>query len=189
MTLICFQSCRAQLCGLARRLPGVVRVLAVGLAIVGLCANPTPAWAAASTAAAGSLSDFENGQLSRKDFAGADLAAAEFANAKLDNADFSNANLTAAVFSTSSLKGTNFQGANLTQAIFDQMRLSKVNLSNAVLVEAMLLRTMFEGVDVTGADFSEALLTPLQVKLLCKTASGTNPKTQVDTRESLGCRD
>ena len=52
----------------------------------------------------------------------------------------------------------------------------------------MMLKSSFRDANVTGADFSEALLDRDQALLLCKTASGTNPTTGVDTRESLGCK-
>lgn len=50
-----------------------------------------------------------------------------------------------------------------------------------------LLRSDLHGADVTNADFSDALLDKLQQQDLCKTASGRNPVTGVDTRKSLGC--
>jgi uncharacterized protein YjbI with pentapeptide repeats len=178
--------------------PSIGRFGAIALMLLGLTLSAIgldtsfhtpPAHAAASTAAAGSLSEFENGGLEGKDFSGQGLAGAQFANARLAGTNFSQANLIGAVFSTSTLNGTIFRGADLTQAIFDQVRLNNVDFSNAVLNEALLLRTEFANTTIAGADFTDTLLTPLQVKEFCKVASGQNPTTGVDTRESLGCRD
>lgn len=41
--------------------------------------------------------------------------------------------------------------------------------------------------DISGADFSDMLLDRFLQTTLCKKASGTNPKTGADTRESLMC--
>lgn len=41
--------------------------------------------------------------------------------------------------------------------------------------------------DISGADFSDMLLDRFIQSALCKKAGGTNPKTGVDTRESLMC--
>lgn len=41
--------------------------------------------------------------------------------------------------------------------------------------------------DISGADFSDMLLDRFLQSQLCKKAGGTNPKTGVDTRESLMC--
>jgi hypothetical protein len=48
-------------------------------------------------------------------------------------------------------------------------------------------QTIIKVSDITGADFSDMLLNQFQITTLCKTAGGTNPKTGVDTRESLMC--
>jgi uncharacterized protein YjbI with pentapeptide repeats len=64
----------------------------------------------------------------------------------------------------------------------------RTDLSDAILVDAILLRTTFEAVNIAGADFSDAMLDGVQVKQLCAIATGTNPQTGVDTRDSLGCR-
>jgi uncharacterized protein YjbI with pentapeptide repeats len=52
----------------------------------------------------------------------------------------------------------------------------------------MLLKSNFRNANVTGADFSDAMLDREQITQLCRSASGVNSVTGVDTRESLGCR-
>jgi uncharacterized protein YjbI with pentapeptide repeats len=159
----------------------------LSVCLVGL-AWTNPAYAAASTAAAGSLSDFENGTMIGEDLSGKNFAGAQFANVKLDNAKLDKTNLIGAVFSTSTLRGTSFKGADMTQIIFDQVRLINVDFSDAVLEDGLLLRAEFNNIKADGADFTGTILSTLQTKQLCANVSGTNSKTGVDTRESLGCR-
>ncbi len=171
----------------------VQRLFVLILVLVGLgwgsLVGASPAYAAASTAAAGSLSDFENGNMNGRDLTGQNFSQEQFANVKLDQTNFAKANLIGAVFSTSTLKGTSFRGADLTQVIFDQVRLLNVDFSDAVLEDALLLRAEFKNIQADGADFSGAIMSPLQVKQLCANVSGTNSRTGVDTRESIGCKD
>jgi uncharacterized protein YjbI with pentapeptide repeats len=43
-------------------------------------------------------------------------------------------------------------------------------------------------VNISGANFTDAILDEAQIQQLCQKASGVNSKTNVETRNSLGCR-
>lgn len=45
----------------------------------------------------------------------------------------------------------------------------------------------FKGAKLDNTDWTDAILRKDIVKQLCKTVSGKNPKTGVDTKESLMC--
>lgn len=131
---------------------------------------------------------FSNAELTRRDFSGQMLRAAEFSNANMDLTNFSNADLRGAIMSASVMTQANLHGANLTNAMIDQVKFTKADLSDAILAETILLRSTFEGADITGADFSDAIMDGAQVKELCAKASGINSQTGISTRDSLGCR-
>jgi len=67
-------------------------------------------------------------------------------------------------------------------------RFDQADLSGAVLRNAMLMNSKFTGAEISGADFTDAVLDLPQQKALCSRASGSNPRTGVDTRDSLNCR-
>lgn len=149
-----------------------------------LAALPSPSLAASSAA----IRAFDDVQANTKNYAEQDLAKAEFANVRLENANFSGANLRGAVFNGSVLKNANLHSVDFSDGIAYLSDLSGVDLTDAVLTSSMMLKSSFKGAKVDGADFSFALLDRDQVAELCKTASGVNPVTGADTRESLGCQ-
>ena len=58
---------------------------------------------------------------------------------------------------------------------------------DAVINNGYFTETVVKVGSIEGADFSDTLLDRFAQKKLCEKAKGTNPKTKVDTRESLLC--
>ena len=144
---------------------------------------PLPAHAA-SSAATRAIDDED---IITQDFSGQDLREAEFSNNQLAGANFSEADLTAVVFNGVDLKGANLQNVDMSGGLAYLSSFVEADLTGAILTEAMLLQSSLRGATVTNADFSFAVIDKEQVIDLCKEASGINPVTGVDTRDSLGC--
>jgi len=131
--------------------------------------------------------NFDRKNLRQQDFSGQDLTDNDYTRADLTEANLSNANLELVRLFTTRLTRANLEGANLRGATLDGASLIGANLKNAVLEGAYAINIDFQGANIEGADFTDVLLDPRDNDRLCDIASGTNPTTGRDTRETLFC--
>ncbi len=149
---------------------------------------PLPSLAGSSTSVTPSaFSELSPEALKTKNFSGQNLQTLDFAKVDLEEANFSNADLRGAVFNASSLAKANMQDSDFSYGFAYLTNFDGADLTNAIFQETILSFSTFEDAIIDGADFSLAVLEKWQVKQLCANAKGVNPKTGVDTRDSLGC--
>ena len=125
--------------------------------------------------------DFSGKVYTGKDFSGADAVGTNFKGSTMRGARFFKSDLAKADFSKADISGASFEGANLEGTI----------LTDTIAEGTAFSQTLVDVADISGTDFTDAIMRSDIQKNLCKRpdAKGTNPKTQVDTRDSLFCQD
>ena len=132
--------------------------------------------------------DYNRANLVGVDFSGQDLRKeALFDHANLRDSNFSNANVQGVRFFSANLDSANFEGADLRYADLEVARLTKVNFTNAILEGSFATNILVQGAIIDGADFTDVLLDPKTEKYLCTIATGTNPITGRNTKDTLYC--
>ena len=118
---------------------------------------------------------------------GSNLRQGEFLKQTLDDFNLSAADLRGAVFNGSTLRRADLREADLEDAVAFASRFDDADLRGANLRNAMLMQSHFRGARIDGADFSDAVLDLPERRALCARASGSNARSGIGTRESLGC--
>ncbi len=121
------------------------------------------------------------------DMHGQDLSGYEFVKFDLRGIDFSESDLKGAVFNNTQLKGVDMHGAQLNDALAYASDFEGADLRDVDFTNALLMESTFTNASIEGADFTDAVISRIQQKQLCSMASGTNSKTEVSTKYSLGC--
>ena len=131
--------------------------------------------------------DYGKQSLLGVDFSGSDLQGATFYLTDLQDANLSDCDLQNASLYGAKLKDTNLSNSNLREVTLDSAVLDGTDLTNSNLEDSFAYSTQFENVKIQGADFTNVYLPRDIVREFCKEATGTNPFTNRETRETLEC--
>lgn len=133
------------------------------------------------------LLDYNQVSLIGEDLSHRDLTEATFTRADLRNSDLSYANLRGVSLFSANLESANLEGADLSYSTISTARFFNANLKNAILEGAFAFNARFDGANIEGADFTDVLFRADTEEQLCAIASGTNPITGRNTRDTLFC--
>lgn len=136
--------------------------------------------------------DFASSDISKRDFSKGDYSKKDFSGSVANEAKFIESVLRGARFFKADLKDADFTGADCTGVSMEETDLTNTNFKNAVLEATYFTAsTLDQAKSIENADFTDAVMRGTMQKQLCNRpdAKGTNPKTGVDTRDSLMCLD
>ncbi len=167
--------------------PGRRASLPERTSLVGLVVAATLCFLLALPGGALAAMDYAKQVLIGADFHGADLRGVTFNLTNLRDADLHDADLRDASLFGAKLQDANLSGTDLRGATLDSAILQGTDLRNARLDDAFAFNTRFLDVLIEGADFSGVPLRGDALKSLCAVASGTNPVSGKETRDTLGC--
>ena len=105
----------------------------------------------------------------------------------LQDANLSDCELQNATLYGAKLKDTNLSNSNLREVTLDSAILDGTDLWNTNLEDSFAYSTQFENVKIQGADFTNVFLPKDIIRKFCESATGTNPITNRETRETLEC--
>ena len=130
---------------------------------------------------------YDRQSLRNTDWSNQDLRGNNYTSADMADADMSHSDLRGVRLFDTTLARANMAGANMSGATLDSARFYQANLTNAILEGAYVFGTDFREATIDGADFTDVLLDPKVNKMLCEVATGTNPVTGRNTRDTLYC--